>query len=142
MKLFSQDLIEKIVLDVLVDLSKQEGVPKEVASQSMDILNDPIDNSVFSGIIISKIRPTVFSEKEELIRLAMLQLLQLGHDYFIDENDGSIDFSSELLKEFKYEDIDSIAYSTKMNYALSQFIFSFCQYERLQKKYPELIKCL
>jgi hypothetical protein len=142
MKLFSQDLIEKIVLDVLVDLSKQEGVPKEVASQSMDILNDPIDNAVFSGVIISKIRPSVFSEKEELIRLAMLQLLQLGHDYFIDENDGSIDFSSELLKEFKYEDIDSIAYSTKMNYALSQFIFSFCQYERLQKKYPELIKCL
>lgn len=142
MKIFSQELMDTIVLDLLVDLSKKDGVPKEVASQSIDVLNNPIDNSVFSGVIVTKIRPSVFSEKEESIRLAMLQLLQLGHDYFIDENDGSIDFSSELLKEFKYEDIDSIAYSTKMNYALSQFIFSFCQYERLQKKYPELMKCL
>lgn len=142
MKLFSQDLIEKIVLDILVDLSKQEGMPKEVASQSIDVLNDSLDNIVFSGIIVTKIRPTVFSEEEEATRRTLIELLQLGFDCITENNDGSLELDKPLMNQFEYENIKVLIKNTKMEYAISQFINAFHQYERLESKYPELMKCM
>lgn len=148
MKLFSQDLVEKIVLDVLVDLSKQEGVPKEVASQSMDVVNDNFDNMVFSGVIITKIRPTVFSEEEESIRKTVLAILQLGYNKIVDDEkkfsdfDLELELDSNLMNQFKPCDIEFLIKNTKMQYAISQFVNAFHQYGRLENKYPELMKCM
>jgi hypothetical protein len=143
MKLLSQDLVEKIVLDVIVDLSKQKGIPKEVASQSMEMVNDPIDNAIFSSVILTKIKPTLFSEEEEDTKVTVSQMLQLGYDYLSEIDDKSIlELDLKIMSALKYRDIDALISNTKLNFALFQFVNAFHQYEKLENKYPELMKCM
>ena len=52
------------------------------------------------------------------------------------------DFNEDLAKEFCVIDTDKCARSTKLDFALNQFVNAFYEYERLQKKYPELMKVM
>lgn len=148
MKLFTQDVVERIVMDVLLSLSEQKDTPKIIASQSIDVINDPVDNAVFSGVILSKVRPSLFSEEEEHTRRTVLGILQLGYNKIINDEGKVLDFDleleldSRLMNQFKYQDVEFLVNNTKMQYAVSQFINAFHQYERLENKYPELMKCM
>jgi hypothetical protein len=46
-----------------------------------------------------------------------------------------------LAKEFS-SDETKCADSTKLNFALNQFVNAFYEYERLENKYPELMKIM
>lgn len=148
MNLLTQDIVEKIVLEVLLDLSKRNGASKQIASQSLNIVNDEVDNAIFSGVILTKIRPTLFSEEEENTRKTILGILQIGYNKISDDECGvfdkdlDLDLDSRLMNQFKYKDVSFLVNNSKMQYAISQFINAFHQYERLEKKYPELMKCM
>ena len=56
--------------------------------------------------------------------------------------DESLSFNDDLAKELWFKDIEKSSSSTKLHFALNQFAVAFYEYERLEKKYPELMKVL
>lgn len=143
MNLLTKDVVEKIVLEVLVDLSKRNGTSKEIASQSINIVNDEVDSAILSGVILTKIRPTIFSEEEENTKVTLSQMLQSGYDFLYEiDNETPLGLDSKLMDSLKYKDIHALIANTKLNFAIYQFVNAFHQYERIEKKYPELMKCM
>jgi hypothetical protein len=140
MKRLSKDLADKMVMDVLIALSKQNNVSSNFAENSLDIMNNPFDNAVFTGILLTKATPSVFDENEVNIKLTVISALQTVYDCC--RNDKDFSFSPDLAKEFSFNNIDKSSDSTKLHFALNQFAIAFYEYERLEKKYPELMKVM
>jgi hypothetical protein len=115
-------------------------MPSGFAKDSLDIMNDPIDNSVFTGVLLSKARPSLFNSNELDMKATILSSLQ-SVITFGDREEG-FDFNDDLAKEFSVEDMDKCSKSTKLDFALNQFVNAFFEYERLEKKYPELMKIM
>jgi hypothetical protein len=57
----SKDLADKMVLDVLISMSKLNEMPSEFSKDSLDIINNPIDNAVFTGVLLTKVKPSFIS---------------------------------------------------------------------------------
>jgi hypothetical protein len=140
MKRIPKDLADKMVEDVLIVISKMDDMPSGFAKDSLDIMNDPIDNSVFTGVLLSKARPSLFNSNELDMKATILSSLQ-SVITFGDREEG-FDFNDDLAKEFSVEDMDKCSKSTKLDFALNQFVNAFFEYERLEKKYPELMKIM
>ena len=62
------------------------------------------------------------------------ELIELDRQEFKVEQD--------LAKEFCVTDLNKCLKSTKLDFALNQFVNAFYEYERLEKKYPELMKIM
>ena len=71
-----------------------------------------------------------------------MSALQTLLTYTQEEDDEDFDFNKDLAKEFSVSDTDKCASSTKLDFALNQFVNAFYEYERLEKKYPELMKSM
>ncbi len=138
MKRIPKDLADKLVMDVLISISKMDDVPREFAKDSLDIIDNPIDNSVFTGILLTKARPSLFNINEIDMKLTIMSALQTVFVY--GKEDEGFDFNKDLGKEFSIEDKNKCANSTKLDFALNQFVNAFFEYERLEKKYPDLMK--
>jgi hypothetical protein len=140
MKRIPKDLADKMVEDVLIAISKLDDIPSGFAKDSLDILDNPTDNLVFTGILLTKARPSFFDENEIDMKATILSSLQSVIS-FGDREEG-FDFNDDLAKEFSVEDMDKCSNSTKLDFALNQFVNAFFEYERLENKYPELMKIM
>jgi hypothetical protein len=140
MKRISKDLADKMVMDVLITLSKLDDVPSGFAKDSLDIIDNPVDNSVFTGILLTKAKPSLFDNNELDMKLTIMSALQTIFVY--GEEDNNFDFNKDLGKEFSLEDKNKCANSTKLDFALNQFVNAFFEYERLESKYPNLMKLM
>lgn len=140
MKRISKDLADQMVMDVLVSISKMDDVPSGFAKDSLEIMENPVDNSIFTGILLSKARPSFFDENEQDMKTTIMSALQTVFVYGKEEKE--FDFNKDLAKEFSEEDIEKCANSTKLDFALNQFVNAFFEYERLENRYPELMKMM
>ena len=142
MKRIPKDLADKMVMDVLVSISKLDDIPSGFAKDSLDIMNNSIDNSVFTGVLLCKAKPSLFDDNEIDMKVTIMSALQTLLTYTQEEDDEDFDFNKDLAKEFSVSDTDKCASSTKLDFALNQFVNAFYEYERLEKKYPELMKIM
>ena len=140
MKRIPKDLADKMVEDVLIAISKLDDIPSGFAKDSLDILDNPTDNLVFTGILLTKAKPSFFDENELDMKATILSSLQSVITFGDKEDDFG--FNDDLAKEFSVEDMDKCSNSTKLDFALNQFVNAFFEYERLEKKYPELMKIM
>lgn len=142
MKRIPKDLADKMVMEVLVTIGKNVDVSDVFAKNSMDIMQNETDNSVLTGILLSKAKPCLFDDNEIDMKLTILSALQTVFTYTIEENDTQFNFNKDLAKNFEKNNFDKCANSTKLDFALNQFVNAFFEYERLEKKYPELMKIM
>jgi hypothetical protein len=142
MKRIPKDLADKMVMEVLVTIGKNADVSDVFAKNSMDIMQNETDNSVLTGILLSKAKPCLFDDNEIDMKLTILSALQTVFTYTIEENDTQFNFNKDLAKNFEKNNFDKCANSTKLDFALNQFVNAFFEYERLEKKYPELMKIM
>jgi hypothetical protein len=140
MKRISKDLADKMVMDVLISISKQNNVSSNFAENSLDIMNDVVDNTVFTGILMTKARPSLFDENEVDMKITIHSALKTI--FQVREKYENVDFNDDLLKEMSKLTDDYYLISTKLDFALNQFVNAFYEYERLEKKYPELMKVM
>jgi len=140
MKRIPKDIADKMVEDVLITISKLDDIPSDFAKNSIEIMNNPIDNSVFTGVLLSKARPSLFTDNEIDMKTTIMSALQTVMVY--GKEDENFDFNKDLAKEFDEDDERKCANSTKLDFALNQFVNAFFEYERLEGKYPELMKMM
>jgi hypothetical protein len=77
--------------------------------------------------------------------LCLLLLLQICNAWLQGTNSNeefNFDFNKDLAKEFSAIDETKCANSTKLDFALNQFVNAFYEYERLENKYPDLMKIM
>ena len=139
MKKFTQNQVEKIVMDLLLIISKDNADSPKLANESIEIINNTEDNFVFSGIVMTKIRPSIFNKREEDMKIDVMSYLQVMYDLFSADKRNDGEFNSDLSKIFHLDNLTE-SYNSKMEFALSQFANSFYAYDNLEKKYPELMK--
>lgn len=140
MKRIPKDLADKMVEDVLIAISKLDDIPSDFAKDSLDIMDNPTDNLIFTRILLGKAKPTLFNDNEIDMKVTVLSSLQSVITY--GDREGEFYFNDDLAKEFSVEDLDKCSQSTKLDFALNQFVNAFYEYERLEKKYPELMKIM
>lgn len=136
MKRISKDLADKMVMDVLISLSKQNNASIGFAQNSIDIMNDVVDNTVFTGILLTKARPSFFDEKEIDMKITIVSAFKTIFQV------SNINFNDDLSKEMSKLKDGDYSISTKLDFALNQFVNAYYEYERLEKKYPELMKVM
>jgi hypothetical protein len=139
MKRIPKDLADKMVEDVLTAISKQTDVSSQFAEDSLRIMQNNTDNTIFTGILLTKARPSLFDDNEIDMKLTIMSALQT---VFMCGMNKEIGFNKKLAKEFSSLDKTKCADSTKLDFALNQFVNAFYEYERLENKYPELMKIM
>jgi len=127
-------------VDVLISLSKQNNASIGFAQNSIDIMNDVVDNTVFTGILLTKARPSFFDEKEVDMKITIVSALKTI--FQVSKKQKDVVFNNDLSKEMSKLDDDDYSISTKLDFALYQFVNAYNEYERLEKKYPELMKVM
>jgi hypothetical protein len=133
---------DRLVLSVLTELSKVED--KDFAKQSLDLMDDSLDNALFTGVILNKSIPSLFSKEEEDLRNSLVTII--GSFFYSVKEDGTDisghELSKNLIKFMSKEDVSRKGYkeSIRMKFALSQFAIAFLEYEKLEKKYPAVMK--
>jgi hypothetical protein len=140
MKRISKDLADKMVMDVLISISKQNNISSNFAENSLDIMNDVVDNTVFTGILMTKARPSLFDENEVDMKITIASALKTI--FQVSKKQKDVDFNNDLSKEMSKLTDDYYSISTKLDFALNQFVNAYYEYERLEKKYPELMKVM
>lgn len=141
----SKDESERMILSVLSELSKVEG--KEFSEQSLTIMDDSYDSAILTGVLLNKAKPCLFNDAEVRFQISIQNIIycffQTAKQFDWDlKKDG---YSIELVDSFNSEDInDDVVYnpSMKVKFAVSQFVSAFLEYERLEKKYPDLMKLM
>ena len=142
MKRIPKDLADKMVMEVLVTMCEKGNMSSGYASDSMNIMQNEVDNTVLIGILLGKARPSLFNENEIDMKLTVLSSLQTLFTHFDKEKDTQFNFNGDLAKHFEKNNIYKCTDSTKLDFALNQFVNAFYEYERLEKKYPELMKIM
>jgi hypothetical protein len=140
MKRISKDLADKMVMDVLISLSKLNNDSVDFAQNSIDIMNDVVDNTVFTGILLTKARPSFFDEKEIDMKITIVSALKTI--FQVSKKQKDVDFNNDLSKDMSKLDDNDYSINTKLDFALNQFVNAYYEYERLEKKYPELMKVM
>lgn len=142
MKRIPKDLADKMVEDVLTKIARYNDISSGFAKDSIEIMNNQVDNSVFTGVLLTKAKPSLFNDNEIDMKLTILSALQTLIKYQYEEDDDVFVFNEDLAKEFSVSDTDKCTNSTKLDFALNQFVNAFYEYERLEKKYSELMKIM
>ena len=140
MKRISKDLADKMVMDVLISLSKLNNDSIDFAQNSLDVMNDVVDNTVFTGILLTKARPSLFDENEVDMKITIVSALKTI--FQVSKKQKDVDFNNDLSKEMSKLDNNDYSINTKLDFALNQFVNAYYEYERLEKKYPELMKVM
>lgn len=140
MKRLPKDLADKMVMDVLVSMCKMDDTSSEFAQNSLEIMDNVVDNSVFTGVLMTKARPNLFDENEINMKVSIMSAMKTVFDFA--KRDKNFEFNNDLSKELLDSEKDSSGMNTKLDFALSQFVNAFYEYERLEKKYPELMKLM
>lgn len=136
----SKEQADEMVLDVLSSISRLPDVKPEFARESMELMNNPIDNSIISGVLLLKARPQLASEEEVNFQLALASALNTFIIAFSETQKEQIikhGFDRELTEHIKKECL-----STKLDFALMQFVQAWNEYGRLEKQYPNVMEFL
>jgi hypothetical protein len=133
-----KDIADKMVEDILTQISIKADVTSQFAEDSLKIMNNNTDNAVFTGILFTKVEPSVFNDNEIDMKLTIASCIQTVFMY--SKNYPSFDFNKDLAKHFSLTNEGKCLESTKLQFALNQFVNAFYEFERLENKYPELMK--
>ena len=131
---------DDMVLDVFSCISRLPNIKPEFAKESIDIMKNPIDNSIISGILLLKARPKLASEEEENFQIALASALNTFILSFSEKEVETIvnhGFEKELVEHLKNDHI-----TTKLDFALMQFIQAWKEYGRLETQYPNVMDFL
>ena len=136
MKRIPKQLAEEMVLDVLSSIVRLPDVKPQFAEESMKIINNPIDNNLFSGILLLKARPKIIDQDEENFQLALASALatfvkNADDDEFLIKSGFDANFIETIQKEI---------FDSKLEFALMQFVQAWREYGRLEKKYPNVME--
>jgi hypothetical protein len=142
MKRISKDLADQMLMDSLINFSKLNLMPSQFEEDSLNIINNEIDKSVFTGVLLLKSKHSFLEKHEDDMRITILSSLQTVYSCIREELNENCDFNADLSKELCHIDEDKCRKSTKLNFAVTQFVNAFYEYERLEKKYPELMKIM
>ena len=94
MKRISKDLADKMVMDILIQLSKLNNDSVDFAQNSIDIMNDVVDNTVFTGILLTKARPSFFDENEIDMKITIASALKTI--FQVSKKQKDIDFNNDF----------------------------------------------
>lgn len=133
---------EQLVLDLLLSICQRENMSTKFMQNSLDIMYNEVDNSVLTGALLTKTTPSLLNEQEMDMKICILSSLQSVYSCGKEESDNSFVFDENLSKEFCYKDQDKCTKSAKLNFSIYAFINAFFEYERLEKKYPDLMKIM
>jgi hypothetical protein len=133
-----KEIADKMVEDILIQISTKIDVTNQFAEDSLKIINNNTDNQVFTGILFTKVEPSLFNDNEIDMKLFIASCIQTV--LINSQNCPSFDFNKDLAKHFSLTNEDKCLESTKLQFALNQFVNAFYEFERLEKKYPELMK--
>jgi hypothetical protein len=134
---------DRLVLSILSELSKVED--KDFAEQSLKLMEDGFDNALLTGILLNKATPSIFSEEEESLKESLVVVIG---SFFYNVKREPIclpkSFSKKLIDFMEKEEVSINGYkeSIRMKFALTQFINAFLEFERLEKKYPAVMKLM
>lgn len=140
MKRIPKELADKMVMEVLVAMSKKGDVSSEFARDSMDIMQNEVDNTVLTGVLMCKARPSLFDDNEKDMKATIMGAIQTVFCYATKSE--NFKFNTDLAKELDILNNDNCASNTKLEFALNQFVNAFYEYERLEKRYPEIMKIM
>ena len=138
----AKDVADQMLMDTLIHFSKFNVMSSRFEEDSLNVINNEVDKSVLTGILLGKAKPSLFEKNEDDMKLTIMSALLTVYSYGKEEPIENFNFNADLSKEFCHIDIDKCSNSTKLNFALNQFVNAFYEYERLQKKYPELMKIM
>jgi hypothetical protein len=133
---------DNLVLSVLSEIAKNND--KDFSEQSFNLMDNEHDSAIFTGIILSIAKPSLFSETEECLQESIITIINSFFQTAIDlktdlREDG---FSELLIKTYensnKYP--NGFLENAKMKFAIVNLVGSFLQYERFEKKYPAVMK--
>lgn len=136
----SKEQADEMVLDVLSSISRLPDVKPEFARESMELMKNPIDNSIISGVLLLKARPKLLSEEEENFQIALASALNTFVLAFSETEKEQIikhGFDRELIEHLKKDYL-----SSKLDFALMQFVQAWKEYGRLEKEYPNVMEFL
>lgn len=137
----SKDSAEQLVMDTLINFSKFNLMNSQFDEDSLKIINDEVDKSVLTGILLGKAKPSFLEEYEIDMKLTILSSLKTTYQV-LKESIEDTRFNIKLLEELKNIEEKNLVVNTKLDFAVNQFINAFYEYERLEKKYPELMKIM
>ena len=138
MKRISKDLMNEMVLDVFSQVSRLPNTNKEFAEESMKIMDNPIDNSIFSGVLLLKAMPRLVEKHEDEFSNSIAGALRTfiycaNNDSYLIESG----FNKEFLEKIKEGKMDS-----RLEFSLMQMIQAWNEYGRLQKEYPNVMEIM
>jgi hypothetical protein len=136
MKRISKDLMNEMVLDVFSQLSRLPTTNKEFAEESMKIMDNPIDNSIFSGVLLLKAMPRLVEKHEDEFSTSIASALKT-FIWSANNDSGLIEsgFNKEFLEKIKEGKMDS-----RLEFSLMQMIQAWNEYGRLEKQYPNVMQ--
>jgi transcriptional regulator of heat shock response len=137
----TKDSADQMVMDTLINFSKFNGMSSRFDEDSLKIINDEVDKSVLTGILITKAKPSFLEEEEINMKLTVLSSLKTTYQLLKESIEDS-GFNIKLAEELKKIEKEKASVNTKLDFAVNQFINAFYEYERLEKKYPELMKIM
>jgi hypothetical protein len=132
---------DRLVLSILSELSKIED--KDFAEQSLKLMDNGFDNAVLTGILLNKAIPSIFSDEEMSLKQSLVVVFG-SFFYNVRQEPNCLPkrFSKKLIDFMDKEDVSTNGYneSIKMKFALTQFVNAFLEFERLEEKYPAVMK--
>jgi len=137
----TKDSADQMVMDTLINFSKFNIMNSQFDEDSLKIINDEVDKSVLTGILITKAKPSFLEQEEIDMKLTILSSLKTTYQ-LLKESIEDTRFNIKLSEELKNIEEKDLVVNTKLDFAVNQFINSFFEYERLEKKYPELMKIM
>lgn len=136
----SKEQADDMVLDVFSSISRLPNIKPEFARESMEVMKNPIDNSIIAGVLLLKARPKLLSEDEENFQIALASALNTFVLAFSEAEKEQIikhGFDRELIEHLKKDYL-----SSKLDFALMQFVQAWKEYGRLEKQYPNVMEFL
>ena len=137
----TKDSADQMVMDTLINFSKFNIMNSQFDEDSLKIINDEVDKSVLTGILITKAKPSFLEQEEIDMKLTILSSLKTTYQ-LLKESIEDTRFNIKLSEELKNIEEKDLVVNTKLDFAVNQFINAFFEYERLEKKYPELMKIM
>ena len=138
----AKDVADQMLMDTLIHFSKFNVMTSRFEEDSLNVINNETDKSVLTGVLLGKAKPSLLSTDERDMKLTILSSLRTTYQYLKKEPIEDLTFNDDLLKEFDLIEENKKLVSTKLDFAVNQFVNAFFEYERLQKKYPELMKIM
>jgi hypothetical protein len=131
---------ERLVLSVLTELSKTQDTC--FAEQSLKLMENSYDSMLLTGVLLTKGTPSVLTKEENILKDSLITII--GSFFYSVKDDGidiKNDFSKKLIDFMSKEDLSIKGYkeSTRMKFAISSFASAFFEFERLEKKYPDIM---